>query len=89
MHHKTADHVAKDLNILIVDLQLQVVNACLDDATAELLGNVKLRNEVHVTEHLLFLALLHFLVVIEHHHGDRVVTLDVLHFLLAGALDLE
>ena len=33
VHHKTTDHVAKDFNILIVDLHLQVINASLDDAT--------------------------------------------------------
>jgi len=56
---------------LIVHLLEEVVKACLDDISVKLLADVQLRDQVHVTVHLLTLSLLELLVVEKVHHRLR------------------
>ena len=66
--HQFGDHVAHNLDILVVDLLLQVIETRLDDVTIQLLGHIQLCDQIHVAIHLLTLPHPEFIVVTEIHH---------------------
>jgi len=69
--HELVDHVAHNLNILIIDFLLQIVQTSFDDVTVKLSGNIELGDQVHISIHLIALSLLELVVIEQCHHCLR------------------
>ena len=56
--HQLGEHVAENFHILMVNFDLKVLEACLDDVAIQLFGDVQFGDQIHVAVHLLFPALI-------------------------------
>lgn len=67
--HQLVDHVAQNLNVLVINFLLEVFQARLDNVCVQLVGDEELCEEEHVAVHLVLLPLPQLIIIIEVHDG--------------------